>query len=146
MPQLVPIQRGSVKDRIGFAPSVAGSVCESINTRSMQIFRKNRNRRRNNGVNHRLNPNFVSQAIVARNNFSVNAINSFMSRAMKTLGDPDNEDIPKAALRALATRVLSITESPAANAIEPAAPKYDMSVQKEICAIQVISLRSPRCR
>lgn len=140
MPKLVPIQKPSVKTRIGTCKSV-----ESINTKSLQIYRKrNRNRGRNHSqsgsINYRLKPDFVNPAIVARNNFSVNAINSFMSSAMKTLGDPSNNLIPKDALRALAKTILTETDASSSKqlSVKSEEPKYDISVQKEICAIQVI--------
>lgn len=146
MPRLIPMQSSSIKERIGTAPTVGASKIESINTRSLQIYRnRNQNRSRNNkqsqsnSINYRLKPNFVNPAVVARNNFSVNAINAFMSSAMKTLGNPTNDLMPKEALRALASKILADTETSPneSSANKPIEPKYDLSVQKEICAIQV---------
>lgn len=147
MPRLIPMENSSIKERIGTAPAAAASEIQSINTRSLQVYRKrnrnrgcNRNQSQSNSVNYRLKSKFVNPAVVARNNFSVNAINSFMSSAMKTLGNAKNDLMPKEALRALASKILAETETSPneSNASKSNEKKYDLSIQKEICAIQVI--------
>lgn len=157
MPRLVPIksrpqqqqqqQRVSVHERLGRRDSVTstGTDTDSIIVNVKNTVHKNRNRqfqlkRLNNhnngriGVQHRLQKDFVNPAIVARNNFSVNAINSFMESAMKTFGGGDdlgvniqNSDL----LATLATRMFQQKKE------ESTEKKYNMNVQKEISAIQV---------
>lgn len=154
LPKLVPIRKATVHDRIGFqtAASIAGTGSESINSRNLTTtrpYRKDRYRvRRINdqqSVNYRLNKNFTNPAIVARNNFSLNAINSFMESAMKTLGQPNVDNhLSNDVLRAIATKILHTIDSPNRTdesvTSAPVAPKYDIEVQKEISAIQVIEI------
>lgn len=150
MPKLVPIkqqqsfkQRVSVHERLGQCNAIATNRDDSgTMTFKVQPYRNrnnNRNLKRLNngnhgriGVQHRLNKNFVNPAIVARNNFTVNAINSFMEGAMKTLGGFESEGNDTNLISALATRMLTKIDQ------KGEVEKYNMTVQKEISAIQVI--------
>lgn len=156
IPRLVPIksrtnqqQRVSVHERLGRRDSITSvdsAITIQVNN-GVQSHRKQpnnlkrlNNNNQNNGrisVQHRLNKNFVNPAIVARNNFSVNAINSFMESAMKTFGgaDPDESIVQNGNfMAALASRMMTTINK---NKTEPGEHKYNMNVQKEISAIQV---------
>lgn len=141
--------RVPVRERLGRRDSIT-SIDSAITIQVNNSVKPNRKRRgnfnlkrlntQNNGrtsVQHRLDKNFVNPAIVARNNFGVNAINSFMESAMKTFGGAE-QDVNLAQnsnfMAALATRMMSTINQ---NKTGQTEQKYNMNVQKEISAIQV---------
>lgn len=153
MPKLVPASvfnnkiqcngikiRQSVHERLGNRNS-DDTDHESINTKTLKPFQRNfryGNKRLNNrrySVQHRLNKNFVNPAIVARNNLSVNAINSFMESAVNNMSNKSTGGNCNL-LNVLASKMIDaigIEKDPKLGD----EPKYNMNVQKEISCMQV---------
>lgn len=147
--------RVPVHERLGRRDSMSSDAADSIivnvtNRRPNNNMMKRLNYNRNynvgsiNGrsnIQHRLNKNFVNPAIVARNNFSINAINSFMESAMKTFGgaQQDTGAVQNGnIMAALASRIMSSMADPKkTDTIDE--HKYDMQIQKEISSIQVLN-------
>lgn len=148
MPSLVPIvQKKPVFQRLGNRNGNYSSM-ESLRShgsnysrRSNYSVNRSNNGIRKNGVQHRLQKSFINPAVVARNTFCLNAINSFMDSAVKTLGNGDQMDVPKEVLTVIASKLLSVIDSKSkeevATSSKENASKYDMKIQKEICALQV---------
>lgn len=98
-----------------------GSICESIHTSQMKLFRPNKFKAKHS-VQQRLGKNYVNPAVKERNRIVLHAVNTYAaSNNMLSSGDMQG-------LNAFT------------KAIEHAAPpkqKYNMDVQKEISYLQV---------
>lgn len=113
--------RKSIHRRLGDRQS----VCESIHTSRLELYRPNFKPR--TSIQHRLNKNFVSSANVERNRITLQALTTFTKKATQAIGATDEENG-----RLLIDAISAAVQAP------PAQKKYDMRIQKEICEIQVL--------
>lgn len=126
MPNLVPFvvktlpPKKSIHQRLGLPRS--GSICESIHTSQMKLFRPNKFKVKNS-VQNRLGKGYVNPAVRERGRIALHHLQTFAKK-----NDADGQIL----LNAIKKAIKNETE----RELVPA-QKYDMNIQKEISYLQV---------
>lgn len=123
MPKLVPYEpkkmpKKPIHERLGNRES----ICESIHTSRMKLFRPN-NFKAKHSVQSRLGKGWVNPAIRERGRIALHALTSFSKNMLAS------DDVQGQMLLNEFTKAIQGTAEPA--------KKYDMNVQKEISSLQV---------
>lgn len=124
MPKLVPFEvktlppKKPIHQRLG----PRGSICESIHTSQMKLFRPNKFKVKNS-VQNRLGKGYVNPAERERGRIALHHLKAFAKK---------NDAEGQVLLNAIKKAIKDETE----RELEPA-QKYDMSIQKEISCLQV---------
>lgn len=127
MPKLVPfgvktMPQKPIYQRLG----KRNSVCESIHTSQMKLYRPMKARR---SVQSRLGKNYVNPAVIERNRIAVHALNTYAKNAANI------DDVQGQILIDAFKKSISVCNA-IQNVSEPT-KKYDMKIQKEISMLQV---------
>lgn len=128
MPKLVPFVQKTMPSKgkpIYQRLGERGSICESIHTSQMKLFRSNKFKAKNS-VQNRLGKGYVNPAVKERNRIAMHALDVFRRNA-------DYDVQGKLLLNAFTKAAIEQDE---AVATEPK-QKYDMEMQKEISMLQV---------
>lgn len=121
--QTAPLQKTkSIHERLGKRES----VCESIHTSQMQLYRRPKFKAKQS-VQNRLGKHWVNPASVERNRITVHALNAFAKNATRNM--LANDDVQG---QLLLNAFSSAIEREAEKKV-----KYDMKIQKEISSLQV---------
>ncbi|XP_055323501.1 uncharacterized protein LOC129578651 [Sitodiplosis mosellana] len=147
MPKLVPFvaktmppKKKPIHQRLG----ERGSICESIHTSQMKLYRSNQFKAKNS-VQKRLGKGYVNPAIVERQRITLHALKSFAKDESNML--VSNDDQGQMLLNAF-VKAININSNGITNGItnkfhfnnnnhgREAEPKYDMKIQKEISCLQ----------
>lgn len=131
MPKLVPFEvktmpQKPIHQRLG----KRNSVCESIHTSQMKLYRPTQFKARRS-VQSRLGKNYVNPAVIERNRIAVHALNTYAKNASNKVID----DLQGQILIDAFKKSISVSNA-IQNASEPP-KKYDMKIQKEISMLQV---------
>lgn len=134
MPKLVPFELSTFPSKNSKLPihkrlGDRGSVCESIHTSRMNLFKPNFKAKQRVSVQNRLGKNYVNPAKIERNRIVMNALDAYSRNPIET-----NDASGKALLNALANAIQREAVQPNQSVQHQ---KYDMTVQKEICSLQV---------
>lgn len=149
MPELVPFKvripavkpKKPIHERLGQAKRRSGdSECESIHTSRLAVYKP----QFKNYISNRLQPNFMSPAMIQRNKVAITALHSFTSEAIKHLKATDQQH------GQLLLNSFSDTFEAAAdekktegNALSA---KYNMDIQGEISQIQVSNVYAAKMK
>lgn len=133
MPKLVPFQQNTMpkKKPIHTRLGERGSVCESIHTSQMKLFRPNIFKAKVS-VQKRLGKNYSNPAMNERNRITLHTLNSIANKASKNNMLHDDR-----LLFNTLTKRIGYNAEPDP---EPE-PKYNMKIQKEISYLQVNPLQ-----
>ncbi|XP_031618649.1 uncharacterized protein LOC116337853 [Contarinia nasturtii] len=139
MPKLVPFEaatlpkRKPIYERLGQRGGERASICESIHTSQLKLYREKKFKAKNS-VQNRLNKSFVSPAVKERNRITLHGLNTLAKSVGKNvlpmIEDISNQIMLNAVSRLQGQQQLAIQAAP-----QPQ-QKYDMQLQKDIASLQ----------
>lgn len=128
MPKLVPYEpKKMTKKPIHQRLGDRSSICESIHTSQMNLFRPNFKAKKS--VQSRLGKNWVNPAVRERNRIAFHAFNTFAGNASNNaenilINDNNGKTLLNEFVKAIGCQV------------QPPLKKYNMEIQKEISSLQ----------